>query len=150
MFISGGEEGIILWNYNLNNIDPKKISKILSITELYCRWNNSMCRLDDDRIIINGSINSLKVISISKMKIIKEIENPFLCLGIKLIKNKEIFLVGGKKIYDIRIYNSDNYEYIDTIENAHDDNIFGFVELKDGRIASYSDDAKIKIWEFNI
>jgi hypothetical protein len=89
-----------------------------------------------------------------------EIKNPFLCLGIKLIKNKGIFLVGGdgiklvcgKKIYDIRIYNSDNYEYIDTIENAHDDNIFGFVELKDGRIASYSDsnDAKIKIWEFNI
>ena len=109
-----------------------------------------MYRLDADRIIINGSINSLKVFSISKMKIIKEIENPFLCFGIKLIKNKGIFLVGGKKIYDIRIYKSDNYEYIDTIKNAHDDNIFGFVELKDGRIASYSDDAKIKIWEFNI
>ena len=159
MFISGGEEGIILWNYNLNNSDPNKISKILSINELDCKWNNSMCRLDDDRIIINGSNEGLlKVISISKMKIIKEIENPFLCYGIKLIKNKGIFLVGGdgiqlvggKKIYDIRIYNSDNYEYIDTIENAHDDNIFGFVELKDGRIASYSDDAKIKIWEFNI
>ena len=109
-----------------------------------------MYRLDDDKIIINGSINSLKVISIDKKKIIKEIENPFLCLGIKLIENKRIFIVGGKDIYDIIIYNSDNYEYIDTIKNAHDDNIFGFVELKDGRIASYSDDAKIKIWEFNI
>ena len=42
-----------------------------------------MYRLDDDRIIINGSINSLKVISIDKKEIIKEFENPFLCLGIK-------------------------------------------------------------------
>ncbi len=149
MLISGGGEGIIFWNYNPNNIDPNNIYSIGSIKELYCRWNNSMCRLDDDRIIINGSNEGLlKVISISKKEIITKIENPFLCLGIKLIKNKEIFLVGGKDIYDIRIYNSDNYEYIDTIENAHDDNIFGFVELKDGRIASYSDDAKIKIWEF--
>ena len=40
MFISGGEEGIILWNYNLNNIDSNKISKILSINELDCKWNN--------------------------------------------------------------------------------------------------------------
>ena len=59
MFISGGEEGIILWNYNLNNIDPNKISKILSINELDCKWNNSMFKLDNDRIIINGSIECL-------------------------------------------------------------------------------------------
>ena len=89
IFISGGEKGIIFWNYNPNNIDPNNIYSIGSIKELYCRWNNSMCRLDDDRIIINGSNKGLlKVISISKMKIIKEIKNPFLCLGIKLIKNK--------------------------------------------------------------
>jgi hypothetical protein len=37
-----------------------------------------MCRLDDDRIIINGSEKgSLKVISISKNEIIKEIQYPF-------------------------------------------------------------------------
>ncbi len=36
-----------------------------------------MYRLDDDRIIINGSINSLKVISIDKKEIIKEIKILF-------------------------------------------------------------------------
>ena len=61
-----------------------------------------------------------------------------------------MFLVEGKKIFNLRIFINDTYECIQSIENAHDDNIFGFVELKDGRIASYSDDAKIKIWEFNI
>ena len=147
MFISGGENGIIFWNFNQNNFN--NIYSIHYIKELYCRWNNSMCRLDDDRIIINGSKEgSLKVISISTKEIIITINNPFLCYGIKLIKNKGIFLVGGKDIYDIIIYNSDTYECIQTIKNAHDNNIFGFVELKDGTIASYSDDTKIKIWRF--
>ena len=36
-----------------------------------------MYRLDADRIIINGSINSLKVISIDKKEIIKEIKILF-------------------------------------------------------------------------
>jgi len=35
-----------------------------------------------------------------------------------------------------------------TIQNAHDDNINGFIELKDDSIASYSYDKKIKIWNF--
>ena len=86
MFISGGENGIIFWNYNQNNLDYNNIYSIHYIKELYCGWNNSMCRLDDDRIIINGSKEgSLKVISISKKEIIKEIYNPILCYGIKLI-----------------------------------------------------------------
>ena len=41
--------------------------------------------------------------------------------GIKIIKNLRIFLVGGKGIYNIRIFKSDNYEQ--TIENVYDDNI---------------------------
>ena len=44
------------------------------------------------------------------------------------------------------IYRNDNYECIQIIQNAHDKDIFGFVELKDGSILSYSWDNKIKIW----
>ena len=70
-----------------------------------------------------------------------------MCLGIRLIENKGIFLIGGKS-KDIRIYRNDNYECIQIIQNAHDDDINGFDELKDGSIVSYSDDKKIKIWNY--
>ena len=46
------------------------------------------------------------------------------------------------------IYKSDSYEYIKTIKNAHNDNIKGFVEFKNGLIASFSEDKTIKIWSF--
>ena len=44
------------------------------------------------------------------------------------------------------MYRNDNYECIRVIQNAHDGDISGFVELKDGSILSYSDDKRIKIW----
>ena len=166
MLISGGENGIIFWNYNLNNLDYDNIYCIHFINDFYCVWNNSMCKLDDERIIINGNEKGLlKVISVKmdliedieipNIKIIKEIKNPFLCYGIKLIENKGKFLVGGEKLegknnFNIRIFNSDNYEYIETFENVHEDNILGFVDLNDNRFVSFSDDKKIKIWELYI
>ena len=58
---------------------------------------------------------------------------------------KEYFLI-GEVSKDIRVYRNDNYECIQIIQNAHNDNILGFVELKDGAIASYFSDKKIKIW----
>ena len=89
----------------------------------------------------------MKIISISKKEIIKEINNTFLCWGICLIEDKGIFLVGGKS-KDIKIYRNDNYECIQIIQNAHNDDINGFIELKDCSIASFSDDMIIKIWNF--
>ena len=91
--------------------------------------------------------DSLKIISISKKKIIKTIENPFRCWGISLIEDKGIFLVGGDS-NDIRIYRNDNYECIQEIKDAHNKSINGFIELKDGSIASFSVDQTIKIWSF--
>ena len=73
--------------------------------------------------------------------------NPFKCYGISLIEDKGIFLVGGGS-KNIRIYRNDNYECIQEIKNAHNDDIKGFIELKDGSIASFSDDQTIKIWSF--
>ena len=56
-----------------------------------------------------------------------------------------IFLVGGYS-KDIRIYRNDNYECIQEIKDAHNDSIRGFIELKDGSIASFSFDQTINIW----
>ena len=49
MFIYGGEEGIIFWNYNPYERNPDNIFSI----NIKKRINNS--RLNDDRIIINGN-----------------------------------------------------------------------------------------------
>ena len=74
-----------------------------------CGWNNQLCRLDEDRIIVGS--DSLKIISILNKIIIKEINIPFKCWGIRLIDDKGIFLIGGKS-KDIRVYRNDNYECI--------------------------------------
>ncbi len=60
----------------------------------------------------------------------------------KLIKIKEYFLFRGNKD------TNDNYECIQTMQNAHDNDINGFIELKDCSIASFSNDKRIKIWCF--
>ena len=144
MLISSGVDGTKLWNYNeINNINLIKEFK-----ETYCGWNQGLCRLNDDIIIVRGKeTNSLKLISIFKKEIIKTIHNPFYCWGISLIEDKGIFLVGGVS-KNIRIYRNDNYECIQEIKDAHKKDINGFIELKDGSIASFSDDKTIKIWSF--
>ena len=142
ILISSGGDGTKFWDLNnYNNINCIKHFK-----ETWCGWHGGLCKLDEDRIIVKGNKkNSLKVISILNLNIIKEINNPFQCNGITLIEDKGIFIVGGVS-NDIRIYRNDNYECIQTIQNAHDDEIKGFIELKDCSIASFSKDKKIKIW----
>ena len=145
ILISSGGDGTKFWDLNdYNNINCIKYFK-----ETFCGWHGGLCKLDEDRIIVHTNEkdnNSLKVISISKKEIIKEINHPFQSDAIYLIKNKGIFLVGGKS-KDIMIYRNDNYECIQTIKDAHDDNIRDFIELKHGSIISCS--YKImKIWSF--
>ena len=89
--------------------------------------------------------NSIKVIYISQEKIVYNINIQFICWGLFSVKNKGIFLVGGK-CKDINIYRSDNYECIQTIQNAHNDNILGFIELKNITIISYGWDGIINVW----
>ena len=144
ILISSGVDGTKLWNYNeINNINLIKEFK-----ETFCGWNQALCRLNDNIIIVEDKeTNSLKLISISKNEIIKTIDNPFYCLGISLIEDKGIFLVGGES-KDIKIYRLDNYEYILTIYNTYDDFIRGFIQLKNGTIGSYGDDKILNIWSF--
>ena len=144
ILISSGIEGTKLWD--LNNYD--NISCIQTFEDTYCGWYGALCRLDEDKIVVKGKgTNCLKIISISEKKTIKEIDNQFQCWGISLIDDKGIFLVGGIS-KDIKIYRNDNYECIQIIENAHNNDIKGFIELKDGSIASFSKDKTIKIWSF--
>ena len=136
IFISSGFEGTNLWNmYNFECIT--------NIKEVICYNTNMLKELDDDRIIVGDDI--IKVISISNKTIIKEINNEFRCIGLCVIREKKIFLIGG---YDnkIRIYRSDIFELIETINNAHDDWIYGFTQLKNDLIATYGRDRIIKIW----
>ena len=136
ILISSGFDGTKLWN--LNNFELIKYFK-----KVKCQWWNALNRIDYDRIIIGDK--SLIIISILKKSIIKEIKISFNCIGIKLIKEKGIFLVGGSN-EDIKIYNNNNYQCIQTIKKAHKDYINGFIELKDGLIGSFSDDGLINIW----
>ena len=67
------------------------------------------------------------------------------CDVLKSIENKGILFIGGVS-NDIQIYRSDNYECIQTIKNAHQNEINGITELKDGSIATYANDKIINIW----
>ena len=143
VLVSGGIDGTKLWK--LSNFDL-----IYHFQQTVCGNNNALCRINEDLIIVYASKNnrhSLKILSISQKSIIKEISYPFFCYGIQLIKDKGLILTGGVS-KDIIIYRSDNYECFQTITNAHEDNIFGFIELKDGTIISYGKDKNFNLWSF--
>ena len=140
MLISGGKDGIKIWNYYNYEL-------ISYINKIECGSPDSLCRINEDIIIVGGlNNNKLKIISLSEKKIIKEINNQFICFTIYSLNDKEIFLVGGRS-NDIKIYKSNNYECVQIIKKAHNRFIKGFIRLND-LILSYSIDGKIKIWEF--
>ncbi len=140
LLVSSGADGTIFWDLNNN------YQKII-FNDTYCEWNHGIERIGNDRIIVqDNSTFNLKIFSISQKKIIVQIENDFESNAINNFENKGIFFVGGEK--DIKIFRNDNYELIQTIRNAHMDWINGFIELKNGSIASFSEDKTIKIWSF--
>ena len=49
----------------------------------------------------------------------------------------------------ILIYRYNNYDLIQTIKNSHNGYIYGFINLKNNSVASFSDDKTIKIWSLN-
>jgi len=141
ILISSGVDGTNFWS--LNNYDY-----LFNIKDTWCGGRNALKRLDNDRIIIGGNVDGIiKVISLSEKNIIKEIINNFLCWGICVIKEKGVFLIGGKS-NNINVFRNDNYECIQIINNAHSNFINGIIELKDKSILSFSDDKIINIWSF--
>jgi len=141
ILISSGLDGTKFWN--LNNYE-----NIFHIKQVICLCNNALNRIDNERIIIGGNIDGIiKIISIKEKTIVKEIKNEFPCLGICIINEKGLFLIGGKS-KNIKIYRYDNYECIQIINDAHNDEIYGITELNDNSIVSYGYDKTIKIWSF--
>ncbi len=108
---------------------------IIYIKETICCHRDAWKRIDKERIIIGGD-GIIKIISIKKYESIKEIKNEFLCFGICTIEEKGIFLIGGKS-NKIRIYRNNNYECIKIIKDAHNDEIYGIIELNNGIIISF-------------
>ena len=97
-------------------------------------------RLDNDRIIICDDY-FIKIFSLSKKEIIKEIENGFLINDICIIVNKGVFIVGGE-YKDIKVYKIDNYEYIQIIKNIFKGNyIYGLFNIKNNLILIHNENS---------
>ena len=145
ILISSGD-GIKIWDLNNENTPLKTISNI------YTNWNTGLERIDEDKIIVCNKDKNIKILSISKLEIIKEITINYCCFSIKLIKNKGLLLVGAetnmKSNTNMYVYRSDNYELIKIIEKAHLWAINGFLEINSHSIYSYSYDNNIKQWIF--
>ncbi len=138
ILISGGVDGIKFWDLNYEII--------ISIEKAICLKNNALKRIDEKNIIVGGA-RIISIISISEKKIIKVIENGFICWGICIIENKGVFLVGGDS-KDIQIYRNGDHEYIQQIKDAHNDEINGIIKIKDNSIVSYGEDKTIRVWSF--
>jgi WD40 repeat protein len=138
--VSSGEFGTNIYNINSFNC-------IIEFNEVKC-WNwNSLCRLNEDKIIIGGIHGIIKIISLLEKKVIKEINNEFNCWGITIINSRGIFLTCGEN-KNIKVYKINNYQYIKDINNVHEDDIEGIIQLNNNLILTYSWDKTIKIWEF--
>ena len=142
ILISSGLKGTFFWN--INNLEC-----YFYLNDIYCLGRNALCLFDDNKIIIGGKEDYImKIVSLKEKKIIKEINNFFICWTICIIKDKNVFLTGGKS-QNINIFKYNNYELVQIIKYCHDDNINGIIELKDKSIISYSIDKKINIWLLN-
>ena len=145
ILISSGIDGTKFWCL-------KKYICLFQNKETVCKYQNALCRLNKDNIIVQGNEkkgNFLKIISIEKKDIINNIKIPFQCSVIHYIINKEIIIIGSKKD-EIIVYRNYTFELIQIIFSAHIESILGIVELKNGNIISFSKDNSIKIWETKI
>ena len=144
ILITSGYDKTTFWNMNTFEI----IFTVENFkSDYFYYFKNSICKLDKDRIIIvKGNDYILKVISISKRKVIKQIDNQFGCYGVYLIKNKSIFLTYGDSDV-IKIYKSDNYKLIYDIKYESENIIKGLIQFKNNLILSYLDSGEIQIWE---
>ena len=145
ILISSGLDGTKFWCL-------KKYICLFHNKESVCKYQNALCRLNKDNIIVQGNEkkgNFLKIISIEKKEIINNIKIPCQCSVIHYVINKEIIIIGGKKD-EIIVYRNYTFELIQIIFSAHIESILGIVELKNGNIISFSKDNSIKIWETKI
>ena len=140
VLICMGEEGTNIYNFDtfqmLKNLEEIK-------TDLH---GNQIEKFDDDKIIFGGEEN-LFIFSLSKNEIINNININFSCFSLVVIEEKGIsFIIGDDEF--IRVFRNDNFEFICKIKGTEFGNMYGIVKLKNGSIASFSEDDKIKIWKY--
>ena len=137
VLFTSGYDGTKIWNY-------KDYQEIAYIKDTYCHGKNTLNRLNDDKFIVGGKGNgNISIISYKEKKVVHNITNSFQCFCICVVKNKDVFLIGGKS-ENIIMYKISNYEQIGKIEGIHNNYIRGIINLTDDSIASFSDDKTIK------
>ena len=110
-------------------------------------YGSILCKINNDIIIIGR--DKIKVVSISKKKVIKFIENKFNCRDICKINNKDLVIILDSH-NDIRLYTTKNFEEIQFIGNIYLTPLLGITDLKNNSIALYSYDGKIHIWNLDL
>ncbi len=110
-------------------------------------YGSILCKIDNDIIIIGR--DKIKVVSISKKKVIKYIENKFNCRDICKINNKDLVIILDSH-NDIRLYTTNNFEEIQFIGNIYLTPLLGITDLQNNSIALYSYDGKIHIWNLDL
>ena len=137
IFISSGNEGTKIYNYNNFNI--------INYFFAQCIGWNSIKKINNDKFIVGGGNDcNITIISLNENKIIKKIENRFSCWSLHVIEEEGIFLCGGSS-HDIIIYDINNFQVHQVISDAHYNFIYGFTQLRNGLVISYSNNI-IKIW----
>ena len=123
------------------------------ITTLKCNkgWIYCLKTLDDGRLAAGDTNSNLIIYN-------KDTFNPDITIQNNLgklwnftqLKNKNIACSfdNDKTLKIIKIKNN-NYEDIQTIKNAHNDNISKIIELKNEKLITFSYDSSFKIWELN-
>jgi hypothetical protein len=115
------------------------------LTDVKC-WNwNSLCKLDENKILIGGTHGIIKVISLNDYKIVKEINNVFNCWGVGIIDKINSFITVGEG-KNVKIYKKSSYDFIKDVNDIHQDDIEGINTLNYNTILTYSWDKTIKIW----
>ena len=143
LLISSGLDGTKIWNL-------KNLQCINFIKNAICQYiGNNLCLIDNGNKIIIGGGNDkiIKIYSFNENKIIKEIDNDFICWGICYLKEKGVFLIVGKS-HHLKIYREDNFELIQNFNEFNIDDICGITELKNGLLAVYSLDNTIQLYSY--
>ena len=143
LLISSGLDGTKFW-------DLKTFKCINFIRNAICQYiGNNLYAFDhNDKIMIGGGNDKIiKIYSFSENKIIKEINNDFICWGICHLKERGIFLIVGKS-HHLSIYRDDNYELVQNIFELNSEDICGIIELNNSLLALYSLDKLIKLYSY--
>ena len=139
ILVSGGWDGIKFWNM-------KNRIKISSINNCSCVNCNALARIDSDKIAVGGDkYGIIKIISISRKVIIRQINNFSQCYALMGIFFKGLFASGGEDSV-IRLFSVETYECVKEINRCHEGSINGFAKIKNGTLVSFGQDGNIKIW----